>query len=365
MITSRNHQDKYIEREKIEGIDVIYIRNNYDNSFGLVKRVNSFLKFMVVSYWSAFKEKNVSLVFATSTPLTVGLPALFLKWFNKKNYIFEVRDLWPEAPIQMGVIRNKFIVKFLNYFESVVYKNAKHIIALSPGMREGVINAGVNPEKVSIIPNMSKTDRFFQREKDKNLMQRFNLHKDVFYTIHFGAMGIANDLDYLIDGFKILQYSGEEKIYLLFAGAGGMENHLKQRCKNESIRNVLFLGSFDMDDIAELVNIADCSIITFKDLPILKTNSPNKFFDSLSAQKPIIVNSNGWTKDLVENNNCGAFVNPNNPEDLANLLIEWKSNPAKLKEMGINSRMLAENKYDKKILVNKFMNLISSFISHV
>ena len=97
------------------------------------------------------------------------------------------------------------------------------------------------------------------------------------------------------------------------------------------------------------------SIVSFKDLPILYTNSPNKLFDSLSAGKPIIVNSAGWTKRLVEENSCGYYVNPNKPSELADKILFLQSHPEVLKQQGLASRRLAETKYDKSILCKQFV----------
>ncbi len=120
---------------------------------------------MLKSLAIAWKEKNIDLVIATSTPLTVGFPALVLKKIKRIPYVFEVRDLWPEVPIQMGALKNRFLIGLARWFERSVYKNAKHIIALSPGMRDGVLDQKINKEKVSMIPNMSKIDAFWPREK--------------------------------------------------------------------------------------------------------------------------------------------------------------------------------------------------------
>jgi glycosyltransferase involved in cell wall biosynthesis len=362
MLTSRCKQTRLIEREIIDSINVIYIRNAYSNKMSVLQRLISFMKFMMISSFIALKQKNISLIFATSTPLTIGMPALLCKWFKKVPFVFEVRDLWPEVPIQMGGLKNKFLIGVAKKIEKIIYKNSEHIIALSPGMKEGVIAAGIPDEKVSMLPNMSKIDKFYPREKNLKMMEKYDLNSDHFYVIHFGAMGLANGLDYIIDSAKILQEQNQNHIIILFAGEGGQESYLKERCKIENINNVKFLGNFNMNDISEIVNIADCSIVTFADFPILNTNSPNKLFDSLSAGKPIIVNSNGWTKDLVENYMCGVYVNVKKPLDCAKVLKKLSENPEQIKEMGKRSRELAKTLYDKSILVREFYKVIEKYV---
>lgn len=113
-----------------------------------------------------------------------------------------------------------------------------------------------------------------------------------------------------------------------------------------------------MNETSEIVNLCDVSIVSFADIPILYTNSPNKLFDSLSAGKPIIVNSAGWTKELMEKYECGFYVNPNVPEDLVNRLYDLEKNKEVVIRMGINSRNLAKNEFDKSILCERFLKVI-------
>ncbi len=360
MLTSGNKQDKLIERKIVDGIEVIYIRNSYDNSFGILKRLYSFTRFMIISTTVALKQKEVDITFATSTPLTVGFPALFLKWFKGIDYIFEVRDLWPEVPVQMGAINNKLIAKILYRFERLIYKKSKHIIALSPGMREGVLKQGVSLKKVSLIPNMSKTDKFYLRIKNTKTASGFNINLNNFNVIHFGAMGIANGLEYITDAAVLLKKENVNDISFVFLGNGKMKESLIKTAREYELNNIIFIDSQPMDTVSEIVNLCDCSIVSFADIPILKTNSPNKLFDSLSAEKPVIVNSAGWTKEMVEKNNCGAYVDPKNPKELSELLKKWKNSPELMLTMGKNSRKLAESVYDKSILSKKFVDIIKS-----
>src|SRR5690606_29736011 len=149
-------------------------------------------------------------------------------------------------------------------------------------------------------------------------------------------------------------------VEFLFVGGGSTEKDLICEVDKHQLTNVKFLGKFPMKEVSEIVNCCDVSIISFLDLPILYTNSPNKLFDSLSAGKPIIVNSAGWTKDLVEEYNCGLYVNPNVPKDLGEKLVFLRKNPEVCVEMGKRARKLAEEKYDKSILTQQFVEIVNN-----
>ena len=356
LITSKDLKVKNREVLNIDGIQVIYLNEAYNQRMSVFRRLKVFLKFVWKCSNEANKLKHIDLVIATSTPLTIGIPALYLKFRKKIPYLFEVRDLWPEVPIQMGAIRNPFLIWLTRKFEKLIYTNSEHVITLSPGMQEGVLKY-LPKEKTSMIPNMAKKEEFWPREKCVELEMNLGLKPDSFKLIHFGSLGLANGANSIIESAKLLK--ADDSIEFVFVGGGATEEQLRTECIQNGLNNVTFFGRFPMKDTSEIVNLSDVSMVSFKDLPILYTNSPNKLFDSLSAGKPIIVNSAGWTKDMVENFNCGYYVNPNHPHELVDKLKYLQNHPETVKIMGDNARRLAEEKYDKSILAKKFVDVIS------
>lgn len=360
MITSTNSHHPYEGIEVLDGIEVHYVKNEYNNYMSIPRKLLSFLNFIRLAIKESKKQKEIDLVFATSTPLTVGYIALKLKKNKGWKYVFEVRDLWPEFPIQIGAIKNKLAIKYLKNLEKKIYHQSEHIIALSPGMKDGVIAAGTPENKCTMVPNMSKPDEFFPHEPSIEIINRFGIDMNKFNVIHFGSMGRANGLGYIIETAKCLKDKSIDDVNFIFMGDGATFPIISKQAEEYGLNNVQFLGNHKMDIVSEVVNCCDASMTSFLDIPILYTNSPNKLFDSLSAGKPIIVNSAGWTKDLVEQNICGFFVNPNNPEDFANKLIEYKDNRDLLEKWGQNSRKLSLEVYDKNILSGKVADVLES-----
>lgn len=358
MLTSSSKYNDEIKHLEVDGINVIYIKEDYDQNMSITRRLKAFVKFMYKASKIGLQQKEVDLVFATSTPLTIGIPALVLKWFKKIPYIFEVRDLWPEVPIQMGGISNPLVIKAAKYLEKTIYKNANHVIALSLGMQDGVVKY-IAKEKTSMISNMAKMDEFWPREKNVKMMKDLGLKENSFKLIHFGSLGKANGAHTIIESAVFMK--DIDDVEFLFVGGGSTEQELIEEVNKNQLTNVKFLGKFPMKEVSEIVNFSDVSMISFLDLPILYTNSPNKLFDSLSAGKPLIVNSAGWTKDIAEEYNCGYYVNPQNPQELKERILYLKDHPNLVKEMGENARKLAETKYDKSILCKEFVEVIQKY----
>lgn len=358
--TNKNHPEEKVEM--IDGIEVHYVNNDYNNYMSKVQKIQSFLRFMRKSIKEASKINDTDIVFATSTPLTVGAVALKLKKSKGFKYVFEVRDLWPEFPIQIGAIKNPLVIKALRAFEHKIYKNSEHVVALSPGMQDGVIAAGTPESKVTMIPNMSKPDEFYPHEPNLEIANQFGIDTNDFNIIHFGSMGPANGLDYIIEAAKLCQEQGLKDVKFIFMGDGATQPILKKKVEEYGLTNVKFLGNHKMSVVSEVVNLCDLSMTSFKNLPILATNSPNKLFDSLSAGKPIVVNSAGWTKDLAEKEECGFFVDPDNPQDFEDKIKRYKDNKPLLEKWGKNARKLSETTFDKAILSSKVADVIEKVV---
>lgn len=345
-------------RYLIDGINVIAIKNKYSNYMSNTRRIFSFLSFLFLATLKSVFTKKHDIVYATSTPLTVGIPAIAVKLFRRTSFVFEVRDLWPEAPIQMGAIRNKFIIGILKGLEKMIYNSSSHLVALSPGMSEGILKHGISEKKVSMIPNSCDLDLFHNEKVDKHYFKSKYELENKFVLIHPGSMGRANGLNYVVQAANELKKMGNRNVKILLTGDGQTRPLLEKYCNENNLKNVVFTGNIPKKDMPSLIAATDITITSFLNIPILATNSPNKFFDSLAAGKPVIVNSNGWTKDLVLENDIGYYVDPNKPVELANLLNQLSKDSTRLKEKGYRARKLAEAKFDRDKLAKQLEQIL-------
>ena len=225
MVTAYN--GKQYVCKNIDGIKVHYLPVYYDNRLGFFSRVIAFIKFIYKAYNVSKSIQNINYCYITSTPLTVGVIGLLLKKYRGIPYYFEVRDLWPEAPIQLGVIKNNIVKKLLFRLEKYIYSNAEGVIALSPGIKNSILK--VAPEKsVIVIPNMSDCNffnpDFVGRQKDEGLVDKYNV-SGKFVITYFGAVGRVNQLSYMLDVVRICKEKGLNDIFFIIAGKGAeMQN---------------------------------------------------------------------------------------------------------------------------------------------
>jgi len=354
LITSHN-QDGYEVRD-IDGVTVHYIPVKYDNSYGFIRRLWSFLSFSKRAYQYARKILNHDLLYITSTPLTVGLIALRLKRRKNLPYIFEVRDLWPEAPIQIGIIKQAWLKKFTRNFEFRIYKNSDKIVALSPGTKQYIKN--LFPEKeIHLCPNLSDCGFFSPAyEKDQSILKELGINAD-FVISYFGSLGLVNHLEYLLNAAVAIQKE-ELNISLLIIGSGSQMRVLREKASNMKLSNVHFLDHVDKYRLKEYLSITDAAYISFGPYEVLEHNSPNKFFDSLASGKIVITNVKGWIRDLVESNSCGFYYDPESTGSLMSQIKLYVEDRDLLIATQQRARELAEKEFDKDLRIPELLDFI-------
>lgn len=360
-LTSQNHSvtmitGTEINNQEVENIKVKSTRTKYHQSFTFMQRIISFIHFMIKSTLIGLKEKNIDVIYATSTPLTVGIPTLLISKLKRKKYVFEVRDVWPDVPIEMGFIKSKLLQNILFKLEKIIYKHAEHIVVLSEGMKRNLLRKGVNKEKITVITNLSMNQ--YYDEIDVKLR---DFYRDKLLCIHPGTMGKVNGLDFILDVAET--YNDDDIVYLLI-GEGNQKERLKERIEQSNIKNVIIQDALPKDQVMKLIKQSDVGIMIVDNYKILEDNSANKFFDFLAAGLPVVLNYEGWQKQVLERNNAGRGFNYRNKKEFYNYLVELKNNPEKRKLIGNNAKRLAIEKYDSLVLSKKMESVLTQVLNN-
>ena len=353
MITAHNGPD--YDQRWIEGIRVHYLPVGYDQKFGFLLRIWAFWSFVIKAKKLVKKLLRTDLMYITSTPLSTGIIGLWAKRKFAIPYIFEVRDLWPEAPVQVGVLKNPLLKRMLYRLEKKIYDQALSVVALSPGIAS-YIQKKSRDRSVALIPNFSDLNTFYPKEKDKKLAIQLGLSSGltIAYT---GALGLVNAVEELLDLAELAQNSGKNWNFLVM-GEGSHKQKLEVISGKKSLKNVRFVPFGSKENVNEILNLADFAWISFAHFPVLKTNSPNKFFDALASGKAILVNHKGWVYDLVKTHQLGISCLPGKLESTFSKLEELENHPSKIDQMGQNARMLAENLFSKEIAIARLIEVV-------
>lgn len=342
------------------GANVHWISVPYSNAMTSLQRIGSFLKFAVLSTFRSVQlAKDTDVIIATSTPLTIAIPAVIASWVRRVPLVFEVRDLWPDAAIQTGFLKGKFPIWLARRLERFAYANATRIIALSPGIEAGVVSVSKkHAGLVTMIPNCSDLDRFgaLDRLNEIEMMGRF---EGQFVCSYFGTFGYANDLGFMVEVAKKLRDARVDDVLIYLVGQGRDREMLEQAITENELTNLVVDGPYPPVLAPEIADRSDVCLTLFRDLPVLHTCSPNKFFDSLAAGKPVVTNMTGWIAGLVEEHQCGYAVQPGDAEGFAARLVELSNNPELVMSMRRNARALAEAEFSRDAMFTKFEQVLS------
>ncbi|MBO2556090.1 MULTISPECIES: glycosyltransferase family 4 protein [Shewanella] len=336
----------------VDGIDIIEFDLAYSNSDGFIKRAGTFFKFALKSIGIALTHKY-DVVFATTTPLTAGIPGIFARWLRGKPFVFEVRDLWPELPKEMGVIKNPAILATMSVLEWCSYRSAHRCIGLSPGIVEGIKKRGVKPSKVELVPNGCDLSIFAQ---EVSSWRPEDVADNDLMAVFTGTHGMANGLEAALDAAVELKLRGREDIKLVLIGQGKLKPALQERAAHEGLNNVIFHPPVNKAKLAELMKGADIGMQLLANIPAFYYGtSPNKFFDYISAGLPVLNNYPGWLAGLITENQCGYVVEPDNPQAFADALENAADNKNSLPLMGIRAQELAKSEFNRYNLADKWV----------
>lgn len=344
------HNEPFVKKN-IEGIEVFFLNIPYQNSFGFYKRIWSFVRFLLQSARIGSQISNLSVCYAMSTPLTTGLAGVYIKWIRRVPLVFETGDLWPDAPIELGIIKNWLLVFLLRRLERFIYRQSKALVALSGPMQKILERRSHRP--VHLVPNMADVDFFSPAATSPKAA--FDA-QNKFTIAYIGSIGFANGLDNLLDCAIALQRASLP-VQVVICGNGAMIDHLQAMAKKKSIDNLHFTGFVNRDGVRNLLHTVQAIFVSYQHHPILETGSPNKYFDGLAAGKLIICNFGGWIKEEVEREGCGFSIDSNNPGEIVLKLENYLYSPELLSAAQERSRRFSET-YSRKNLSDKFVDII-------
>ena len=298
------------------------------------------------------------LVLATSTPLTIGIPALIKKWVHKTRFIFEARDVWPEAAIAVGAIKNKFLKKILYFLEHLIYRNANAIVPLSIEMKQSIISRypKLSKKYIQVIENISEITRFQNGyNKSVSLLKKKIGFNPRFAVLYAGTFGRVNGIDYVIELANKLFHQDPTIIFIL-VGDGAEKKMIMSKASDKGVlnKNVFIFDTVPKQDLPQLYFECDMGssfVIAVKEL---WANSANKFFDTLAAGKPVLINYNGWQKELINKKNIGhvlpLVINDNMVKDFA----LYSQNKELIAKQQKNALKIAEESYATEVAITKY-----------
>ncbi|MDF7806156.1 glycosyltransferase family 4 protein [Pontiellaceae bacterium B12219] len=345
----------------VEGIKVRVIGGVYKPTMGFAQRLYSYLAYALHSAWIALCARKYDVVLATSTPLTIAIPALIAKIFAKCPVVFEVRDVWPDAAVDAGVLKKGFLYHCARWLEMTVYRKSDHIVALSDGMLDRIVSKGVKKNKVTMFPNCSDTALFKPQQFDRPALRNQFGVKEETVLLYVGAINTANDMPFLSKCLTALKDDSSVKWW--FVGGGNQLKFLEEEVRTHKIENVTFWGKRPKADIPKFVNAADVGIVSFINQPVYYENSPNKFFDYIAGGLPPVFTRTTWLKPYLEKVNADLICEQNTVGEFVSIINKLKPDAAYRSEVGACVLELANHEFSRDRISAQYIDLLEKTAS--
>lgn len=353
-----NHFDK-VTRIDIEGVPVIIIPIPYSQSMSFPRRIRSFIQFALLASWVCMRQK-ADVVYASSGPLTIAIPGIAASLWQRIPMVFEVRDLWPEIPIAVGALKNPAARWLARALEWIAYHWARHVVALSPGMAAGVQRRGIAPERVTVIPNSSDVDLFdVPRATGQPIRDELNLKDDQPLVVYTGTFGLLNNVGYLVDVARVMQQL-DPSIHFLLVGSGAEFENVVEKARQQEVlgKNLTIWSPRSKTEMPAILSAATITTSLFLPIKAMWNNSANKFFDSLAAGRPIMLNYGGWQADLLRETGAGISVSPEDTRQAAADLAAFLQDHPRIEAAGAAARELAYTRFHRDEMAKKLESVL-------
>jgi len=333
-------------RERISGVEVVRSYAFPSLHYSLIWRVVSYVSFMLTSIWSAIRIREVDVVLGTTPPLFQLPSAWLVARLKRRPFVLEVRDLWPEFAIDMGVLTNPIIIFSARRAEQFFYRRADHFVVNSPAYREYLVGKGVPLKTISVIPNGVDIRMFDPDSRGQQIRDELGLGDD-FVVTYAGAMGPANDIETILDA--AMRFDRAAHVRFVLVGGGRDAISLERKARARGLDHVVFAGTYPKDRMRCVLAASNACVATLMNIPMFKTTYPNKVFDYMAAGRPTILGIDGVIRDVIEQSEGGLFVTPGDSEALAQAIETMRSDPDLAQRMGRSARRYVEEHFDRRL----------------
>lgn len=358
-ILFKGYKNKLWQSEDINGIRVIRIWCVITPNKGFFKRIFGYMTFFPGSILAGLFIKKVDVVVGTSPQIFSPIAAGIVSFFKRTPWVFELRDILSESLLATNLVRNKFLLRLLKYFELFLYKRADAVIVVTNGFKNILINQGVQPKKVYVITNGVDLKKFKPIPKNRSLMESLDIENS-FIAGYIGTHGLAHGLDSILYAAELIQNKYKNNnIKIILLGDGANKESLITLSNQLNLKNVLFLDLVPRHKIHLYWSILDVSIIHLKKTNIFDTYIPSKIFEAMGMGIPLLHCVSGESADIVKLNNLGCIVESENAEDIASSLINLSQNNHKI-ETFRTANIEASLKFSRVNLANKMMDVLEN-----
>jgi glycosyltransferase involved in cell wall biosynthesis len=355
-IVPKEYRKYLLKKEIIDDVQVVRVWSYISPNKGFLKRILSQLSFgCLAPLMGGRAVGSPDIIIVGSPPLFNAIAAHVLVWWKRCPFIFWVADLWPESAVQLGVLRNRLLIRLSEWLERTTYKRSSIVWVVTAGMRDTLIRRGIPEEKLLLITNGVDTERF--RPLSRTYARTKLGWDDRFTLLYAGNHGLVYSLSTLLDAAELLQNYTD--IHIILAGDGVRKAELIQEAETRGLKNVTFLDAVSHDIMPLLWAAADVCPIPLRKLALLKGSLPIKMFEVMACARPFVLGVEGIARDLAKGANAGIVVEPDNAEALAAAVLHLYEHPELRERLGLQGRAYVQIHFDYDQLTVKLNTCIA------
>jgi glycosyltransferase involved in cell wall biosynthesis len=323
-------------------------------------RLLSFISFSISAPLGLLRLQKPDVVLASSPPIF----PMFSVWLVCKlrgiPFVIEVRDLWPESGIQMGILKNKYLIKIMQWMEKLLYDHSLKIIALTDGIRNDICSRGWSKNKVELVTCGVDFDKLYPDKLGGEIIREKYGWQDKKIVMYFGALGEANNIPVIIQAAKILQ--NHEKIVFVLVGDGMKKNEIMEDICSYGLTNITLLPPVPKFDARSFINAADICLVTLRDIPLFEGAIPTKLIDYMACGKAVLCGVRGEAVRIISESAGGVFFDPDNSHQLSENIISLIDGDDELEKIGAKGLNYVKSHFSANLLRQQIEKILLEIV---
>lgn len=349
------YKNKLIQKETVDGIQVVRLWTFLAANKGFVKRILNYLSYMLIATMYAITRRKVDVIVATSPQFFCGWAGVLCRWVRRWPFVLEIRDIWPESILTVGAMKRSLSIRVLEKLELWMYRTAQQIVTVGNGYRDKLLERGVENERISVIPNGVCLEQFRKMEASSASLKEWD-SEDRFVCSYIGTVGMAHGLDVVVKAAATLQSLNDDTVCFWIVGDGAQRAKLEEEATQQKLSNIRFTGMIAKEQISDIIASSDACLVHLKGTDLFGTVIPSKIFEIMALNKPIIAGVRGQTEEIVLAGKAGVSMTPDDPESLLASIREIKSSS----EQYQHGREYVAQHFNRDTLANEMLAVLKA-----
>ncbi len=351
------YRNRWYQREEMNGIQVVRVKTYITANERFLRRIVDYMSFMVTGTIAALIQKKPDVIVATSPQFFCGIAGMIAATLRSKRFVVEIRDLWPDSIVALGMMQRSPGIRFLEWLERLLYKRADSIVVVTEAFKRVISERCAEPGKIEVVLNGVDTTKFFPAERNEELRTSIGL-QGKFVVAYIGTHGLAHNLSTVVESARKLAHN--PNIAFLLIGTGADYAQIAETIKMYELDNVILLGQQPRERIPDYLRLCDVSLITLRDTEVFTTVIPSKIFECMGVGVPVITSvPDGELTRIVKDRRCGVCIPPESPDEMADAIQMLADNPRQLAEYRENS-MSASKHYSRDRLAQQMLSVMTA-----